>query len=69
MNTRKTLNKTINNFGNHKLIKNPSKIIITQHKKQNNQNTTKNPFYYHGFVNEVTHLEMQMYLYMSKIYS
>ena len=38
-------------------------------KQHNKRNNTNNPYYYYGFVNEFTHLEIQMDLYMSKIYS
>ena len=65
MNTGKRYDKNINTFDNQKFIK-INKDASKQHNKLNN---TNNPFYYYGFVNEVTHLEMQMDLYMTKIYS
>ena len=66
MNTGKPYHKNINNFNNEKLIKVSSEDIT---KQQDNKNTTKNPYYYYGFVNEITYLEVQLDLYLSKIYS
>ena len=57
MNTEKLINENTISFYNNKFIKIPSKDIITQ---QNKQNNTKNPHYNYRFVNELTHLEMEM---------
>ena len=57
MNTGKPYDKNNNTFDNENFIKIPSEEIT---KQQNNKNVINNPYYYYGFVNEVTHLEMQM---------
>ena len=66
MNTGKPYDKNINTFDNEKFIRVNTNNISRQH---NNRNTTNNPYYYYGLVNEENHLEMQMDLYLSKIYS
>ena len=65
MNTGKPYDTDINTFDKEKCIKINSKYISQQPHKTKNHNN----YYYCGFVNEITHLEMQMDLYMSKIYS
>ena len=65
MNTGKPYDTDINTFDKEKFIKINSKDISQQPNKTKNHNN----YYYYGFVNEITHLEMQMDLYMSKIYS
>ena len=65
MNTGKPYDTDINTFDNEKFIKINSKDIS----QQPNKTKTHNNYYYYGFVNEITHLEIQMDLYMSKIYS
>ena len=65
MNTRKPYDTDIKTFDNEKFIKINSKDISQQLNKTKNHDN----YYYNGFVNEITHLEMQMGLYMSKIYS
>ena len=66
MNTGKPYDTNIHTFGNHKFIKVINKDISRQ---LNHRNITNNQYYYFGFLNEIIHLEMQMELYMSKIYS
>ena len=63
MKTGKSYDKNITTFENEKLFKVPSE---DNRKQQNNKNTTNNPDNYYGLVNKITHLEMQMDLYMSK---
>ena len=65
MNTGKPYDTDINTFDNEKFIKINIKDISQQPNKIKNHNN----YYYYGFVNEITHLEMQMDLYMGKIYS
>ena len=63
MNTSKRFDTDINTFDNQQILKINSKHASRQHNKRN---STDNPYYYYGFV---THFEMQMDFYMSKIYS
>ena len=63
--TRKPYDTVINTFDKEKFIKINSKDISQQPNKTKNHNN----YYYYGFVNEITHLETQMDLYLSKIYS
>ena len=65
MNTGKPYDTDINTFDNKKFIKTNSKDISQQPNKTKNHNN----YYYYGFVKEITHLEMQIDLYMSKIFS
>ena len=65
MNTGKPCDTDINTFDNKKFVKFNSNDISQQPNKTKNHNN----YYYYGFVNEIAHLEMQMDLYMSRIYS
>ena len=65
MNTEKPYHTDVNTFDNEKFIKINSKDISQQSNKTKNNNN----YYYFVFVNEITHLETQMDLCMSKIYS
>ena len=56
----------MNTFDNQKIIKVNNKEISGQ---RNYRNITNNQYYYFGFANEITQLEMEMDLYMSKIYA
>ena len=64
MNTGKPYDTNINTFDNQNIIKVNNKEISRQ---RNHRNITNNQYYYFGFVNKITHLEIQMDLYMSKI--
>ena len=65
MNTGKPYDTDINTFDSEKFIKVNSKDVSQQPNKTKNHN---NYYYYYGFVNKITHLEMQKDLLMSKIY-
>ena len=65
MNTGKPYDTDINTFDNEKFIKIKSKDIS----QQPNKTKKHNNYFYYGFVNKITHLEMQLDLYMSKRYS
>ena len=66
MHTGQKVTRKEDKFENEKFIKIKPKKIMTQYtcyEDEENQN------YYYGFVNENTHLQMKMDLYMSNIYS
>ena len=65
INTGKSYDTVIITFDNETFKKINSKDISQRPNKTKNHNN----YYYYGFVNEITHLEVQMDLYMSKIYS
>ena len=66
MHTGQKVTKKKDKFDDEKFIKIKSKQIISEQKRYENED---NKQYFYGFVNENTHLNMKMDLYMSNIYS
>ena len=66
MHTGQKVTKKKDNFDDEKFIKIKPEQIISQRTRYEDK---ENQQYYYGFVNEETHLNMKMDLYMSNIYS
>ena len=66
MNTDSICTQDKDKFDDEKFIKNKPEQIISERTRYKDED---NKHYYYGFVNEDTHLNMKMDLYMSNIYS